>query len=171
MNEPWSVRLEIGYIPPSINRAYIPRLRRGKGGVKLAKVMNNEVRAFVDRFKTDIVSRYLQELCDLPDDGVTVFRIDYKFVFDTLINKTWGEKGGAKHRYKIVDTSNRVIIIENALKAALDIDDSMFFVGEIRKEMDPGHVRTEITITAQDPEDFGVPPVGGGEEGSVQEGR
>ena len=159
MGYDWSLDIEVPFLPPSLNRAYIPRLRKVKDGVALTKVMDTKARSFIDRFRTFVAQKYLLEINSMPVDETVVFRVDYVFFFETLINKTWGKKSGAKSRYAIVDVTNRITLLENAIKVALDMDDCRYFGGSFRKEMDPGNVRTQVTITAQGPEEYSLPPL------------
>jgi hypothetical protein len=108
------IRLELPWLPPSTNHAYI---NNGFGGRSLSK----EGRAFLTKTKAHFAQRYPREM--------TVFRPDkpylivIRFFFEDIETKGF-RTGKAKNRYKTFDGGNRTKLLEDALKDAGGIDDS-----------------------------------------------
>ena len=109
--------------------------------------------------------------------------VSYYFFFDSLVNASFlerhktslperpGKRKGKKvtlpeqvagtrksgERFKRLDASNRLKLIEDGLSEALGVDDSRFQMGSVLKYMDPDNPRTEVLIEVVNPMDFGVP--------------
>jgi Holliday junction resolvase RusA-like endonuclease len=118
------IQLEIEGIPPSANNAYFNHPRGGRVLSKDGKKFKKETSAF-------IVQKYFQELGDIKANHP--YGIMAVFYLPNLENKGF-KLGKAQTRYKRIDTSNRVKLLEDALVDAIDVDDSNFmFVGSMKK--------------------------------------
>jgi len=152
----WSLHMVIPFLPPSSNKIYIQRRQGGKA-------LSKDSRYFLEKFKTEVVPKYLPRMQVIPENE-TIFEVEFLFFFETLINKGFAV-GKAKTRYKRIDVSNRVKLLEDALKDVLAVDDSLFFRSTNEKLMSPGNARVEIVIRAiDDPREFGIPEVDSGQE-------
>lgn len=90
-----------------------------KGKVPL-RILTKEGRRFKKEAAAHLARTYPTELREIKRDrplGLAIL-----FVFKTLENKTWPET--AKNRYKRIDVSNRVKLLEDVLADVAAIDDS-----------------------------------------------
>lgn len=127
-------------LPPSTNKLYYT-----KGGIRhlsaAGKIYHHKVKIAI-----------LSSIAFSPDfmEGLdTPLSLDLTFYFTELENKGWLQ-GKAKSRYKRVDLSNRVKVLEDAIAEALCIDDKLFFSITLRKMQRPREgVRVIITKTPE----------------------
>ena len=125
------IYLELPWLPPSSNHAY---MNTGFGGRTLSK----EGQRFKRETTAHFVREYPHVLKGFQKD--TPYGIYVRFWFDTIVNKGWPEK--AKERYKRFDASNRLKLLEDALKDAAGIDDSQHLLVLVEKRQ--GKERTEV---------------------------
>lgn len=90
-----------------------------------------------------------------------VFSLILHFYFDSLINETWNnpkvpESKRAKSRYKKIDLTNRIKLLEDCVRDALDIDDSQTFCSFQRKIHAPNNSHVEIEVEELSPSMFGL---------------
>lgn len=117
------ISLSIPWLPPSSNHAYI---NNGFGGRKLSaegKKFKLETTAF-------FVRRYPNALRFFEKDEP--YAVYVRFYFKDLENKGWPKK--TPTRYKQQDATNRIKLLEDALKDAAGVDDSqnLLFLAEKR---------------------------------------
>lgn len=117
------IRLELLGVPPTANNAYenVPkkRLRNGQmvgGGRKLTE----EGRAYLTTTKTTLVQRFTQEMRFFTPN--TPYLMVVRIFFEAVENK--GYPKIVSTRYKKADTTNRIKLLEDALKDAGGFDDS-----------------------------------------------
>lgn len=126
-------------MPPSVNSLYFNM--RGR------RVLSAEGRALKNRLQADI-SRHAATVRDLETQRPLSLHIS--LYFERLENSGWS-KGKAKNRYKRVDVTNRAKLLEDAVSAALGIDDSLFFEVILTKHLSPTGVNyAEIRIKEHD---------------------
>ena len=121
-------------IPPTTNSAYVS-IKGGRRKLStVGKVFKQQVK--------DSVAR----LFDLPGlDGLTNKPLELEItLYMPVINKGWST-GKAKFRYKRVDVSNRVKLLEDALCEALSIDDAQI-VGLTIEKRDSLTTGTLVTL-------------------------
>jgi len=112
-------------LPPSSNHAYFTKVqRKGNKSIPL-RVLTAEGK----RYKTGVKTYLAQSRQDVlrffkPD---LPYCLVVRFYMADLLSKTWGTPGGAANRYKKVDVSNRLKLLEDALTAACGHDDSQHF--------------------------------------------
>jgi Holliday junction resolvase RusA-like endonuclease len=121
-------------MPPSGNSLYFV-----KGG---RKILSRKGRMVKQRLKS-IITRTAATTC-IPD---ALFRLEIHLFFKAVENKGWCS-GKAKTRYKRIDVSNRVKLLEDALSEATGVDDSLFFQVCITKHATQREDKSEhCTIT------------------------
>lgn len=146
---PIVLSFEYPEIPPTSNKIYIK-------GTMLTPV----ARAYAERFAFYMRS-YLAELNELDERGV--YAMHLRFFMKDLLNKSWNNPDvapskRAKSRYKKVDLSNRIKLIEDCIRDAIGIDDSQTFAATQEKhQVGPNEAeRVEIDVQQVDPAVFGL---------------
>lgn len=107
------LHISLRMLPPSMNHAYT---NNGFGGRTLAaggRKFKNEVKVAIARSHTLELAKFE------PNKPLVVLA---RFYFKTITNKGWPTK--AKSRYKRVDATNRVKLLEDCLAEVLGVDDS-----------------------------------------------
>jgi len=149
------------------------------------RVLKTEGKRWKRKFHDFLWEKYgvaLDELLTSAGDTQWLL-VSYHFFFPSLVNAAFmerhktslperpGKRGKKKItlpaqvkgerktqvRFKKLDASNRLKLVEDALSESLDFDDSRFQLGPVLKYMDPDNPRTELLIEVVDPVDFGVP--------------
>jgi hypothetical protein len=112
----------IPWLPPSANHAYFNIPGGGRTLTSKGKKFKKETSAHIVRhYPTEL--RWL--LRDIPI-GLAV-----RFHFQQLVNKGWPDK--AKTRYKKIDASNRLKLLEDAVADATGTDDSQYQIVMVSK--------------------------------------
>ena len=128
------IHLHLEGIPLSTNHAYDNM--RG-GGRRLSKAGEK----YINETKDTLVRQFRKELMFLKPD--TMYLVCFRFYFKEIENAGWF-KGTAKSRYKQIDVSNRVKLLEDCLKNVAGIDDSQNMRVILDKQL--GKERTDIWI-------------------------
>lgn len=136
-------------IPPTSNHIYF----RGTQ-------LTTKAREYAERFSHFIVRNHLHEIGTLNKKGV--FELSLIFYFETVINTSYNNpkippSKQAKERYKRFDLTNRIKLIEDCVRDAIQIDDSRTFESHQLKMMDPFRPRVEIFVNEVNPDWYGVP--------------
>jgi len=109
------IHFQIPGLPPSSNNAYFNLPRGGRSLTAAGKKFKNETKTF-------LAQRYMKALAELkPNQPYLVY---IRLYFDGLTTTTYGKPKGAESRYKKVDASNRVKLLEDVLKDITNVDDS-----------------------------------------------
>lgn len=111
----WEVSLELP-MPPSVNKAYVSLNNR--------RILSKEGKLYKQSVRDIIGQAY--GTTPVPSMENTPLTLKVVLVFDAIENKGWS-KGTAKSRYKRVDVSNRVKLLEDAMFEVLGVDDSLIF--------------------------------------------
>jgi Holliday junction resolvase RusA-like endonuclease len=115
-----AIKLEIDEMPPSVNRLYT--VARGR------KILSQEGRAYIARTKLALA----EQLCDYRGFGRDEpLLMTYDFFFESIYNKGFPEK--AKTKYKKIDVSNRLKVLEDVVCELLAIDDSQVIQLKVHK--------------------------------------
>lgn len=135
-------------IPPTSNKIYF----RGT-------ILTGIAREYAENFAAFAAKNHLHEINQLNPDGI--FALHLKFYFETLINESYQNpkvppSKRAKDRYKKIDLTNRIKLLEDCVRDALDIDDSRTFAASQEKHHDPTNPRVHIYIEEVSPSSFGV---------------
>jgi Holliday junction resolvase RusA-like endonuclease len=135
-------------LPPSSNKIFFR-------GTTLTRV----AREYAETFAAYAAQKYLPEIMKLNRDGV--YAIHLRFFFESLVNETWNNPAvrpskRAKDRYKRFDLDNRIKLLTDCIRDAIDIDDSRVFAASQEKHQDPKEPRVEIYVQEVDPSDFGL---------------
>lgn len=110
------IRLEIPGVPPSSNNAYFNHPRAGR-------VLSTEGKKFKNETKVQLAKDYRKELQYFKPNEP--YLIVFRLTFLSIHNKTWGaEKKAAESRYKKLDATNRIKLLEDVLKDVTGVDDS-----------------------------------------------
>lgn len=135
-------------MPPTSNNIYFNK-PDGKG-----RQLTGEARAWKKRAVTKIVRESGLGFQDAWDNNV-MYELELVFYFDQIENKGWnrrymrGPKKGQRknnNRWKKIDLSNRVKLVEDAIKTAVGVDDCATFYHHLAKECDPENPRVEILL-------------------------
>lgn len=135
-------------LPPSSNHIYI------KG-----TILTSQARDYAEKFAKFASQHHLHEINQMNPKGI--FALHLRFFFGSLINETYGNtkfppSRRAKTRYKKIDLSNRIKLLEDCVRDALEIDDSHTFAASQEKHQDAGNPRVEIEIEEISPALFGL---------------
>ena len=135
-------------LPPTSNRIYFR-------GTQLTAV----AREYAEAFAKFAAQNHLHEINQLNHHGI--FAIHLRFFFEELTNSSWNNPAvkpskRAKDRYKRLDLDNRIKLLTDCVRDAIDIDDSRVFAGSQEKHQDATRPRVEIYVQEVDPEMFGV---------------
>lgn len=135
-------------LPPSSNKIYF----RGT-------ILTRKAREYAERFSFEVTRQYLHLINQINPQGI--FALQIHFYFESLLNETYGdlrvpEKKRAKTRYKKLDLSNRIKLLEDCVRDAIGVDDSHTFELQTLKAMDRNNPRVEIFIREVDPRDYGI---------------
>jgi Holliday junction resolvase RusA-like endonuclease len=144
--------LEVSYpvLPPTSNKIYF----RGTQ-------LTSKARKYAEDFAL-YMRNYIAEISEL--DPNAVYAVHLRFYFPKLINPTYNDMSlppskRAKSRYKKIDLTNRIKLLEDCIRDALAIDDSQTFAASQEKhQCQPGELeRVEIYVQQVVPELFGIP--------------
>jgi Holliday junction resolvase RusA-like endonuclease len=134
-------------LPPTSNNIYFNV--RGKG-----RRLTTEARSWKKKAIGRIVREAGLGFQNAFDENARYW-LELAFFFESIVNKGWDEfyvrgpkKGQRKAKTKWVkmDISNRVKLVEDAVKAATGVDDSATFVHILAKDVDKKNPRVEITF-------------------------
>lgn len=103
----------IPFLPPSTNHAYFQRGRK--------RVLTKEGKAFKTNVQTHLARHHQGFLSFFNADTPYCVVIRVQFPRDELYFKGWPEK--ANNRYKALDATNRVKLVEDAICSACKHDD------------------------------------------------
>lgn len=122
-------------MPLSVNKAYVSLRNR--------RILSKDGKLYKQAVREELGRCYATT--PLPSLENTPLSLSIALVFEDVENKGWSE-GKAKNRYKRVDVSNRVKLLEDALFEALGVDDSLIFSLHVTKEAgDSPHARVTLT--------------------------
>lgn len=111
-------------MPPSVNKLYY--VRNGR------KALSSEGRALKEQMRAAIVLSSASSAAASDLENVPL-QLELTFFFEELENRGWSQKK-TQTRYKKVDVSNRVKLVEDAVCEALGIDDSVFMSIHLSKQ-------------------------------------
>lgn len=122
--------------PPSVNKAYATT-RSGR------RLLTAEGKLYKQSVRDIIGQKYSAITPELARLGKHPLSFSVK-LYTRVENKGWSE-GKTKNRYKRVDVSNRVKLLEDALFEALGIDDCLVFKLNVEKiDSDDEHVHINL---------------------------
>lgn len=143
-----SIRIVYPELPPTSNLIYF----RGT-------MLTSKAREYAERFAHYVVKNHLHEISSLNPEGL--YELTLHFYFNLLTSSYNNPKvpvsKRAKSRYKKVDLSNRVKLLEDCVRDALNVDDSRTLEIHLTKFHDPVSERVEIYINEVDPLLYGIP--------------
>jgi len=172
------IRISYPELPLTVNHAYVTV----RGSHRVLKTEGKRWKRKFHEFLWDEHGEALDKLLTAAGDTEWLMT-SYHFYFRSLVNETYmqrhktslpartGKRKGkvielpaqvkgerkSQERFKRIDGSNRLKLVEDALSESLEMDDCRFQTGAILKYMDPGQERTELFIEVVNPADFGVP--------------
>lgn len=118
------IKLSIPCIPPSLNHAYMT-IRKGK---KSLRILTKEGRKFQKEARAYLAMEYPSELAKFEKNSTYLLFIRFHIA---CTNKTWPET--AANRYKKLDASNRVKLLEDVIADVTAVDDSHNMVVIVEK--------------------------------------
>ena len=129
------LRIDLVGVPPSSNHAYVelPPIVRGKKIIPRGRRLTVEGARYKLETTTFIVRNYPTQLAQiLPNEPLFLY---VRFFFDAIYNK--GYPKTAETRYKKIDVTNRVKLLEDCVKDACGIDDSQNELVLLEKRQGP----------------------------------
>lgn len=145
--------LTISYpeIPPTSNKLYFK-------GTQLTAV----ARKYGEDFSKFMMQNHGAEILEM--DKGSVYALHLRFYFKVLVNVKWNDpktppSKRPKSRYKRIDLSNRIKLLEDCIRDALDIDDAQTFAASQEKHQLQPHEdqeRVDIYIQRVEPRLFGL---------------
>lgn len=134
-------------MPPSSNHIYF-NIRGG------GRALTGEARSWKKAATTAIINQNRLQFAKALSQELK-YELVLHFFFEEIENRGWSErfergaKAGqrkAETRWKRMDLSNRVKLVEDALKDALNVDDSCTFIHTLIKDHDHENPRVEVTF-------------------------
>lgn len=119
--------LEYPILPPSINGAY--KVNRKTG----AFYSDTTVKAYKDAFQIYARTHWIKEINEFNPELKYKLYLNFHFKEEELINLDYGINKRRKKKYKKVDTSNRLKIIEDCISKAFGFDDCQIFAHHLEK--------------------------------------
>jgi hypothetical protein len=136
-------------LPPTSNKIYFR-------GTQLTQ----QARDYAERFSSSM-RPYLHIASQL--DPNAIYALHLRFFFHELVNLSWNNPDfppskRAKSRYKRIDLSNRIKLLEDCIRDALAVDDSQTFAASQEKhQCGPGEKeRVHIIVQRVSPSLFGL---------------
>ena len=142
-------------MPPSSNNIYV---KKPKGGM----TKSTEARSWERRALQTIVRDNNLGL-QSEFDREAMYWLDLTFYFEEITNKGWHErwKKGAKkgqrkaeNKWKKIDLSNRIKLLEDTVRKAVGVDDSATMELSLHKRCSPDNPRVEIEFCTIEEEDI-----------------
>jgi hypothetical protein len=135
-------------LPPTSNHIYFQGNR-----------LTEEARRYAEQFSLEAV-RYQHLFHQLIEEALYALHLRF---FMNLVNETWNNTNlppsrRAKSRYKKVDLDNRIKLITDCVRDAVDIDDSHIFAASQEKHhvSQESQQHVEIYLQQVDPALFGL---------------
>lgn len=116
------VSIALPFFPPSVNDAYFTKGR--------IRVLTKEGKKFKTEVKTYLARNCPQFLSFFTKDHA--YELLFVTYFETVINKTWSPDSSVA-KYKRLDASNRVKLLEDVIAEATGYDDSQNLVVSVKK--------------------------------------
>lgn len=108
------IRLELQGLPPSANHAYF---NLPKGG----RTLSTKGKKYIAETKAHFAQKHAKEMMFFKKH--VPYLVFIRFYMEAVENLGW-KTGTAQNRYKAVDVTNRVKLLEDCLKDAAGIDDA-----------------------------------------------
>ena len=130
-------------LPPSDNALYW----NGPGGSRILTSTGKRYKRAV----RDLVSAVIAK-AGSPADFITdvPYEIILNLYFTEIEKKTWGQKRGAKTRYKKIDAGNHQKLVIDAVMSAIGVDDCHIMREVIRKRCDKENPRVVAIVREVD---------------------
>lgn len=127
--------------PPSVNKAYVTT----RAGRRILSAEGKE-------YKRAVASAIAAYCANKPDTVFKVVPLALTINLHMVTENRGWSKGTAKSRYKKVDASNRVKLLEDAIFSCLDVDDSLVFDLHVHKiPIQDGEPFCQVTLTEKEP--------------------
>lgn len=137
-------------LPPTSNKLYFR-------GTTLTTV----ARKYAEDFSKFMMQRHGADILEM--DNKSTYALHLRFFFESLENSRWNDpkcppSKRPKSRYKRIDLSNRIKLLEDCIRDALDIDDAQTFAASQEKhQCAPGEPeRVDFIIQRVEPSLFGL---------------
>jgi len=138
------IRIEIPFLPPSTNNAYLQTMRG-------PKMLLPKGRSYKNKAKTIIARTCREQL--IGHKSNKPYLVLVRLFFERVENKGWPNK--SKNRYKTFDATNRIKLLEDALVEGTGVDDSNNMVFIVSKEVGTPE-RSDIFIWSLEEEECGI---------------
>jgi|SRR5690606_16701389 len=141
------IELELPSLPISINRAYTHTLMSKGGGRVVVRILTAAGRKYKEESISHLARNYPKELNKIEKNKPYLVYIT--LYLEDLVVKGWPNK--AKSRYKKLDATNCIKLLEDVLAEVSAVDDSNNLVVVVQKKLGPE--RTVIRIWDLEDED------------------
>ena len=131
------IHMRIPSVPITTNRAYIT--------VHNKRILSKEGQKYKTETKTFIARNYPSQLAISSNEHQYAVLIRVTFKKDALFCKGF-ETGKAESRYKKLDATNRIKLLEDALSEATGIDDQQNFVFTAVKDWSENNEFTDVWV-------------------------
>lgn len=135
------ISLSLPWVPPSLNNAYVNT--RGGG-----RALSEEGRRFKTETPAHLIRHYREQMMFFVDKQDVPLTMAVRFTLTTVENAGWNPSSKAKKkvsRYKKLDASNRLKLLEDALAEAAGVDDAQNLIVAVQKVQGPQE-RTDIWV-------------------------
>lgn len=146
MNE---LRVWIPFLPPSSNKIYEPVYVRGK---PRGKRLSSAGRRFKIRAMKTLQEDGRAALINLPED--VPYELTLAIFLERVENKGWSV--GKTDRYKKVDITNRVKLVEDTVSEAVGVDDKHNFRIVVEKHCDPDEPGIYVVLSELSDKEVGL---------------
>lgn len=126
------IELHVDELPPSVNKLYTVRGHR--------KILSDVGRRYKNRLKSQLAEQLI-DYSPFGREAPLSFR--YILFFEAVINKGYPDKTDTK--FKRIDLSNRIKVLEDIICELLDVDDSQVVHMEVDKWQGKPHVYVRVT--------------------------
>lgn len=143
------IYLKLPNVPPSLNNVYTT-VRKGK---KTLRILTKEGRAYKEQTKAVLLQEYPLELAKITRNVPYVLLC--RFHIRGMETAGYRE-GKAKGRYKRLDASNRVKVVEDVIAEVGAYDDAQHILSAAHKVQATGQEYTEVWIFNAESEECAV---------------
>ncbi len=120
-------------VPPSSNHLYSGQQRR---------FITKVGKAYKNRARSELAQQWIQETQPSPNDAHMLI---LRFFLPTILNGTFGKKRGASTRFKRVDLSGLIKIVEDVVVEVTGADDASN-LALVPMKLQSGDPRVEIEL-------------------------
>lgn len=111
-------------IPPSNNRIWKPSVQKVHGRFVPIMHLTTEAKRYKEVVKAQLLEDCRDEIMVMDTEAAYELALT---LYTAVLNASWGKDPRTKTRFKDLDNSNRIILLENAVKMATGVNDNHHF--------------------------------------------